>query len=312
MKKQLLLLISACATVASASAQSWLMQNSGFSTMYDYPAAIKIINTNTVWLFSNSATGASSKESAITVNGGATWTVHAISSNPDWGILTGTATTADSAWALLFDFNIGGGKILATIDGGLTWTQQDSGVAFTGATSFPNFIHFWNSQEGIAVGDPDSGYYEIYRTTNGGLNWNRINSSNIPMPLAGEAGFVNDFSVVGDNIWFGSYLNRVYHSSNRGINWTVSTINNDSSVAGPMAFKDATHGLTTITLISSHAMGGLFSTADGGATWTQVNYTGSAGNTDIVSVPGSSAYVSCKSAGPASGYSSYSMDDGQT
>lgn len=168
------------------------------------------------------------------MDGGDTWEVQVVSVNPNLGIISGSAVSTDSAWALTFDFDGGGGQIFATSDGGSLWIQQDSGLLFTGLTSFPNFIHFWNSLEGIAVGDPSNGYYEIYRTMDGGNNWIRVDSVNIPSPFAEEAGLVNDFSVINDNIWYGASSNKVYHSTNRGETWTVNALNGENEIAGPV------------------------------------------------------------------------------
>ena len=74
-----------------------------------------------------------------------------------------------------------------TTDGGLTWDKQET--AFPGFNGNPIVIHFFDSNNGVCVGDPNNGYWAIYTTTNGGTNWIRVPSANIPAPIpAGEVG----------------------------------------------------------------------------------------------------------------------------
>ena len=48
------------------------------------------------------------------------------------------------------------GKIIKTSDGGLTWTKaSDSLTMFTGVDNFPDFVYFWDQNNGIAMGDPN-------------------------------------------------------------------------------------------------------------------------------------------------------------
>ncbi len=289
------------------NAQAWQIQNSGFTETATFPVKIKIIDSQTAWLFGNHAFGTTCRETSVTTDG-VTWTVKNISTDPDLGIITGTASSKDSAWALLFDFNLIRGLIMATADGGNTWIEQDSGM-FNSPTSFPDLIYFWNSLEGIAVGDPAGGYYEIYRTMDGGENWTRVDSANIPTPTAGEAALVNDFEVVEDNIWFGALNNRVYHSTDRGQTWTVSALNADNDIAGPFAFKNELDGIAMVTKVPSHQLGGMFATSDGGNSWSEISYTGTVGVHGFANIPGTSTYVSCASYGPDEGWSSYSTDD---
>src|SRR5690606_35089027 len=81
---------------------------------------------------------------------------------------------------------------------------------------------FFDINNGITQGDPASGYFEIYTTTDGGTNWTRVPNANIPTPLSGEYGYNNMFETVGDIIWFATNKGRLYKSTDKGLNWTVS------------------------------------------------------------------------------------------
>ncbi|MFI5172661.1 MAG: T9SS type A sorting domain-containing protein, partial [Chitinophagales bacterium] len=237
-----------------------------------------------------------------------------VTADPDMGLMSGSASTIDSAWVLLFDFTDATGHILATSDGGLNWAEQDSGLLFNGPLSFPNFIYFWDSNEGIVMGDPNGvdNNYEIYRTLNGGDDWILIDTAEIPDPTPGEAGYVNNFFVLGDDIWFGTFLNKIYHSENRGQTWSASALNGDANIAGPIAFKDAENGISIVTELPDKKFGGIYSTSNGGDTWTEIITSGSVGLLDLDIVTGTSIYVSCASSGPFEGFSSMSVDDGVT
>ena len=108
--------------------------------------------------------------------------------------------------------------IYKTTDRGTTWTPA-TGV-FTNASSFPNTIHFFDQNNGLAMGDPVDGYFEIYTTSNAGVNWVRVPSSNIPAPLTGEAGTVNCQAYYNNSYWFTTNSARVFRSTDRGYTWT--------------------------------------------------------------------------------------------
>ncbi|MDZ7623614.1 MAG: hypothetical protein U5J96_04085 [Ignavibacteriaceae bacterium] len=53
--------------------------------------------------------------------------------------------------------------IYKTTDRGTTWTVA-SGVFLQNSASFPNTIHFFDQNNGVAMGDPVDGFAEIYTT----------------------------------------------------------------------------------------------------------------------------------------------------
>jgi photosystem II stability/assembly factor-like uncharacterized protein len=111
-----------------------------------------------------------------TTNGGTNWTVSTITGATGSTGSSISALDANTAWIATT------GGIFKTTDGGLTWVQQ--------LTALPsNAIHFFDSNNGVCVADPNAGYWAIYTTTNGGTNWTRVPSANIPSPLSGRLVF---------------------------------------------------------------------------------------------------------------------------
>lgn len=114
-------------------------------------------------------------------------------------------------------------KVFQTIDGGKTW--QLVPTPYVENKSFINDIYFWNPAIGIMIGDPRDGYFEIYKTYNGGLAWNKIPSYFIPPSLPEEIGHMGAFAYCGNSILFATGTNinsRVYVSHNAGENWFVT------------------------------------------------------------------------------------------
>src|SRR5207244_217041 len=147
------------------------------------------------------------------------------------------------------------GGIFKTTDGGATWNQQSAGSTFTGTTSFPNSVYFYDANNGFILGDPDyqssAGYFEIYTTSDGGTTWTRVPKANIPTFISGETGLNNVFEVRGATVWFTTTRGRVFKSVNSGLNWTVA--NSGAKYPYIVAFADSLNGLvldTTITTTS--------------------------------------------------------------
>jgi len=173
--------------------------------------------------------------------------------------------------------------IYVTSDSGYTWTRQTT-ASFSNSNSFPDCVHFFNATDGWALGDPINGSFEMYTTTNGGTTWTQVSASNIPAPISGEFGVVGYYSAVQDTLWFGTNMGRVYHSTNKGYNWTVSTVPQLSGKYIKPRFQTGMHGLVQDQ--SANTTGTLCETFDGGATWSLVTTTGPVYATDFSFVPG--------------------------
>ncbi len=288
----------------------WISQASGFTAPSRAITYLSAVDSNVVWGIANDAnnlTGACS-DFTRTVNGGNTWNPGTITNTT--GLASAMIFAFDSSTAYVAMYKVSGSNprgIYMTADGGATWARQAT-ASFSNTLSFPNIVHFFNRNDGICMGDPINGKFEIYTTTNGGTNWTLIPGSGNPGPVSGEAGVVGYYSAVHDTIWFGTSKGRVYRSVDKGISWTVSSAPGMNAAYVKPMFRNGSHGLLQD---ESSQQGLLCETFDGGTTWTQVTYTGPNYSGDIAYVPGTvNTWVRSGSSGSLG--CAYSFDGGHT
>lgn len=215
---------------------------------------------------------------AKTNDGGNTWSSGTIPMGVDPYASNVCPLSKDVAWASGVDEDYAS-YVLRTTDGGTTWKRfmEDK---FVGSTSYVDFVHFWDAQNGIAVGDPapaagtsTTPFFEIYRTTDGGTTWLRVPSANIPPPM-NEFGSGGDYEVRGNHVWFNAidgtdFLGkRIYHSKDRGQTWRVLDPPGDRIAA--WSFVDSLHGIVINPRSGAGQPIAIQYTADGGTTWTQL------------------------------------------
>lgn len=201
------------------------------------------------------------------------------------------AIDANTAWVTGTDVDYTN-YLLQTTDGGQTWDRYlEDG--FVGPTSYVDFVHFFDVQHGVAMGDPavsdtdPTPFFEVYTTSDGGQNWARVSSANIPAALPNEFGIDNLFDARGDTVWFGTVNSntftslRIYRSQDRGLSWEVF----DSPAHRPFSFADGQYGIGTEQV--SSAQTNLQLTTDGGETWTALPSLNFGYLTTIAMVPGS-------------------------
>jgi photosystem II stability/assembly factor-like uncharacterized protein len=282
MKKLLLFLLI---TPFGLTAQNFWTEVAPFGNLSNYyPDQISIVDDEVVWAKGIPNSSPAYNQFSISLDAGLTWTNGEINlGNIDFGIATLHAVSATRAYVAAFPTQPGStGGIWKTDDAGATWTQQTT--AFNSGTSFANLIHFFDLNNGVAVGDPQNGDFEVYTTTNGGVNWTAIAPTDIPDPYTNEYGYTKIFEARGNNIWFGTNRGRIYHSNDMGLHWTVSQSPlpdfGGSPFSGHFAFKNATDGI----MVGSDWQ--QWKTTDGGVTWTFLPSTiGHVRNSQIVCVP---------------------------
>jgi len=144
--------------------------------------------------------------------------------------------------------------------------------------AFYDALHFWNSKEGIAIGDPTDGCMSIVITRDGGLTWQKISCDILPPAMEGEAAFAasdTNIAIVGDQTWVatGGRSSRVLYSSDKGSTWDVFET--------PIIQGLETTGMYSIDsydALNGFAIGGDYTkpksqhsnkirTTDGGTTW---------------------------------------------
>ena len=178
--------------------------------------------------------------------------------------------------------------IYKTINSGDSWVQQPTG--FNPNSTFPDVLYFWNENEGVAIGDayPNENF-EIYTTSNGGLQWNIIPIAN--MPSGNYEWTYNDnmhSKVLGNSFFFQTSSGRIFKSMNKGLTWSViNTPMKDLNFS--FDFKDENNGLLTYSQESeSNETVGLYSTTDGGLNWTLIDSENSIG--DLKYMPTENVY----------------------
>lgn len=319
MKKLLLSLL--IITSYASNAQFWTQKFTGNAVVGRGLTSFSVVDANVVWAknydgLSTAPVPTKVREYTKSTDGGATWTSGTINlgfGNANLNVSSITAVSGTVAWVSAFLDSGTVQGVYKTTDGGTTWNRQASASFSAAGESFPNLVYFFDANNGVCQGDPAAGYFEIYTTTNGGFGWTRVPQANIPAPILNgtaidEYGYVTNYSAVGNTIWFGTSKGRIFKSSNKGLNWTVSQsptpdFGGDPATGGfngSYSFSDVNKGILVTGANTLHT------TIDGGATWTQISTSGYFKG-DIEYIPGTSKMVST---GPTG--SSYSINDGLT
>jgi photosystem II stability/assembly factor-like uncharacterized protein len=306
----LITLLSFSAALYSQSPQ-WTVQHSGLPNTLNPTLALSAVDSNVCWGLG----GPGAPKCVLTTNGGVNWTLMDIQGIPGFVAASIAGISASTAYIALNDTTLAtSGGIFKTTDGGLNWIKQSS--AFPGAGGHPATIYFFDANNGICTGWPRNGYWEIYTTSDGGTNWTRVPSANIPAPETGDFGGGGKGS--GTNFWFNSGSCSVYHTTDRGLTWSVSrNIYPAPAFFIELAFKDSLNGL--VVSYFGDQINKASKTTDGGASWTRLNTPMSPPSSYFINyVPGTSGtYVvtSAKNIGsnePTASGSIFTLDGGVT
>jgi photosystem II stability/assembly factor-like uncharacterized protein len=264
--------VAALFLVPSLAAQ-WVSQASGTAVEL---RGLSAISPNVVW--------ASGQRGTVlrTTDGGAHWTRRVVPAAELLDLRAIDATSPNTAFAM----SIGdSSRIFRTTDGGATWSLR---LILTQKGTFLDAIRFWDPQHGIAMSDPVNGHFYLVTTSDGGNTWNEVPTDRMPAALPGEGAFAASGScltVMGkSDVWFvtgGAITARVFHSSDRGRNWTVAEapLRAGGAPRGifSVAFRDVRNGAIAGGDYEKASLGGrnLALTRDGGRTWTLVDSTSS-------------------------------------
>ena len=318
--KKLLLFAAFLVAFSSQAQEFWTEWPTGQPAATTGMRSISIVDDNITWISpSCGTTGCTAiRRYAKTVNGGTVWTTGVVdlgANSINLEIANICGISADVAYAAVFPKPGAVGGIYKTINGGTTWTRQNTAV-FNDAASFTNLVHFFNANEGVCMGDPAGGSFEIYTTTNGGTNWTRIGG--LPAAIDEEEyGLTNKFTAKGNTVWIGTTFGRILKTTDKGATWTVSQspildfgggINGDGT--GDLAFTDQNNGLL---MTGDDYL--LYATTDGGVTWTEnAVWTGSLRNFGLSDIPGLPNTYVCvgEDLDNTERGSSYSTDGGTT
>jgi photosystem II stability/assembly factor-like uncharacterized protein len=173
-------------------------------------------------------------------------------------------------------------RIYKTTDGGKTWSLQFKNAE---PAAFFNAIAFWDDKNGIALSDPVKGRFLLIVTEDGGKNWRPLPEKNLPRALPSEGAFAASGTCLvthGKNdVWFctgGAKTARVFHSKDRGQNWSASETpilaGIESAGIFSIAFRDRNHGVIVGgDYRKPNDTSGITAaiTRDGGKTWTAVD-----------------------------------------
>lgn len=209
----------------------------------------------------------------LTTDGGKTWRPHQVSGAED---LDFRGVKVFGAETFLLAAGPGDkSRIYHTADFGKHWELQFTNPEPKG---FLDCMAFTDEKHGIVVGDPVNGKFQILRTDDGGKNWRFADAKNMPPALEGEGAFAASNScitVTDKNTWFvtGGTAARIFHSTDGGVNWSVTEtpIVHGAASQGifSIAFRDAMHGVVAGGDYAHPDQGGnnLAVTDDGGKTW---------------------------------------------
>jgi photosystem II stability/assembly factor-like uncharacterized protein len=314
MKKTVLAFVAILFSASVINAQ-WVAQPSNIVVGHDIQF-IDAVNQDICWGLAADPLNQQNpvQEFTRTVDGGQNWFSGTINNTPGRCPSSIFALNDDTAWVAMFSCTggPGSGAIMRTNDGGATWIQQTTAL-FSAPGNFPNIIYFWDANNGMCMGDPVDGFFEIYTTNDGGTNWIRTPQVEIPAQQNGEFGITDVFTANHGNIlWFGTNQGRIYKTMDRGHNWTVGQTPFLDYI-GNVAFRDSLNGLCQ----SGGTTGSVdvARTTDGGTTWNLVG-TNTAGMTlkaGLSYVPGTDSiyFISTPYAGSIDG-TTFSPNDGTT
>jgi photosystem II stability/assembly factor-like uncharacterized protein len=309
--------------VAGQTAAQWEGAGSGLVSTPEAPKAmfsIDVVDETTVWAIPINLQFQDIRDVIRTADGGMNWDVLQLPETEGNHMpLRIFALDEQQAWVSVFRYpGQAQSRIFHTSDGGASWEDQPG--PFNTTNQGVENIHFFNEQDGVAFGSPNTGNpandgIKIYRTQNGGAEWIQVPVDDLPTPLFDERYILfsgNDsYAAVGDTIWFTTTANRVFRSVDKGANWQAffTPLSGSTTTAGlaSIAFKDHLNGMVVSFLPQQGAV-----TTNGGATWTTISMPSAPQARNVQYIPGTDgAYLITDGFVETSPIIAYTTNDGQ-
>ena len=240
-----------------------------------------VANSNAVWSFGTN------NQFSISTDAGQTWTKHNATIASNLALSAYFPISATTAYGL---FNDTAGTsanqgIFKSTDSGQTWTKvSTTEFAITDGYSFPDNIHFFDQNNGVAMGDFDkdvstAGFFEIYTTSDSGSTWNRVPQANIPattITTGEEWGISSVYCATQNSAWFlgtDGTNSKIYNSHNKGLNWSATTLDvAANNYYMSLSFYNDLKGIITYTNTTNNKV--IAITTDGGTTFTPLSPIG--------------------------------------
>lgn len=230
---------------------------------------LSVVNADVVWA---SGTGGTVVR---TIDGGRNWQVLKVPDAEKLDFRDIEAFDANTAYILSIGTG-GSSRIYKTIDGGKSWNLQFKN---TDEKAFFDAMAFWDKNNGIAMSDPVGGKYVLIRTTDG-TNWSAVDTAKMPAAKEGEAAFAASGTCLvakGAKSLFlisGGSDARVFKSTDRGTNWTVTDSPLAKGAPGSGIFSIALFDALNGVIVGGNyekpedRSGTMALTKNGGKTWT--------------------------------------------
>lgn len=219
------------------------------------------------------------------INGGTIWEeiIFNKETELDGTVVDIYATSHDTIFISYFDNKTSRPYLYRTFDGGSTWQKDNFGITY-----YLNFVRFFDSKNGIGIGDPnDEGFFEIITTNDGGVTWIKQ-----PNQLESKNEYVSISSCKSkDNFWFTTTKRRILHTTDRGVTWNV--IENPKTLTGRMVIRCDENS----TLYLSHSEFGndifsVYRKEFNETEWQSITYKDSIGFIlDMVTIPSTNSIV---------------------
>ncbi len=241
------LIITFC--FSELSHAQWVEQNSGVPfTLF----SVSAVNDNVVWAC---ASGANMMR---TTDGGTTWVNIGLNIPAPMGVHTNVYALDENN--ALFATYAGSPRttyVYKTTNAGANWRL----VFSQGNNGFITSVWMKTAQQGFMVGWPVGGRWSLWRTSNGGIDWDSTGLY-IPETNPNVWSFENGMYSLGTHIWFGARGKGVYYSSNDGNSWTLQDLTSGGfPYPSGIWFDNVSTGYTSGNL-------NIVRTTNGGTNWT--------------------------------------------